>query len=69
MIRRFTAGGWHEIPGRGRAAIVVGIPAFDPRSLRAGDVVEIDGDVHIVKGVGTYAVADATGTTFSILVG
>lgn len=68
VLRRFAAGEWYNVPGRGRAAIVVGVVGFDPRSLQAGDVVEIDGDSHTVKGVETYAVADATGTTFSILV-
>ena len=65
---RLTAGGWCEINGRGWVATFPGAPGFDPRPL-TGQQVMIDGKAYMVHGVETFAIPDASGKPFGLLVG
>ena len=58
---------WITIAGM-RAAVIAGIPGFDPRTILPGQRVVIDGDPFTVKGVETYRIVDVTGRPFSLLV-
>ncbi len=44
-----------------------GVPGLDPRSLE-GQAVTIDGHRYGVLGVETYAIVDATGHNFGLMV-
>lgn len=52
---------------RGTLFTFVGVPNLNPRPL-VGHVVQIDGAPYRVIGVETYAVYDATGMNFGLLV-
>jgi len=65
--RALTADDWYQ-RGRSWVAVFSGVPDLDPRSLR-GQQVEIDGKVHLVLGVETFAIHNVTGKPFGLLVG
>ena len=65
---RLTGGDWYEITGRGWVATFRGAPGFDPRPL-TGQQVLIDGKAYTVHGVETFAIPDASGKPFGLLVG
>lgn len=65
---RLTGGAWHEVTGRGWVATFPGAPGFDPRPL-VGQQVLIDGKAYTVRGVETFAIPDASGKPFGLLVG
>ncbi len=49
------------------AFIFSGVPHLDPRTLREQNVM-IDGQPYFVMSVETYALYDATGTNFGLMV-
>lgn len=65
---QLTAGDWYHASGRGWVATFPGVPGLDPRTLN-GAQVEIDGKPYTVQGVETFAIHDATGKPFGLLVG
>jgi hypothetical protein len=58
---------WFTITGRGRVASFEGIEGFDPRLLLNTEVT-IDGKPYFIRGVETFAILDATGRSFGLLV-
>ena len=65
-LREFVAEDWFEIPGRGAAAVIAGIPGLDALTL-LGQRVKIDGKVYSVKGV-EWNLVQSVGRKFSLLV-
>lgn len=63
---RLTAGDWY-LSSQGPVATFAGIPGVDPRPLVNLEV-EIDGRVYTVRGVETFAIRDASGKPFGLLV-
>lgn len=66
-ILRFRSG--DHITVNGHDVFTFGaIDGFDPRSLVRGQQVSIDGGLFRVRGIETFALIDATGTSFGIMV-